>query len=149
MDAMPEEALRESACETLENLAFTELVPEAEAVLPEPGERVCARIGLGPDGELDVVLSQALLSEIATILFNLEAEPDAGILQDALLEIANIIAGRYLEKRHGDRSDFVMGLPSACEQPADWSARPLRMAMAAGPGRLLALALNAREGMPP
>jgi hypothetical protein len=116
--------------------------------LPEAGDRACARIGLGPDGELDLVLSRSLLSEIATILFNLEGEPDAGILTDALLEIANIIAGRYLEKRHGDRSDFVMGLPSARDEVADWSARPLRMAMAAGPGRILALGLIARDGAP-
>lgn len=140
-------ALRESACETLENLAFTELEPEPAARLPETGERLCACIGMGLDGSLDVVLSRALLSEIASILFNLEAgDIDPGTLDDTLLEIANIIAGRYLEKVHQGKTDFTLGLPAVCVDTADWEALPVRLSLVSGPGRLLALGLRAGSG---
>jgi hypothetical protein len=144
MDAALADALRDSACETLENLAFTELVPEPSGNLPGSGERVCARIGLGPDGRLDLILSKPLLAEIAGILFNLEDEPDAGTLSDTLLEIANIIAGRYLEKRYEGGSDFTMGLPMARPDVDGWEALAVRMVLSAGPGRLLALGLDDR-----
>jgi CheY-specific phosphatase CheX len=140
-------ALRESACETLENLAFTELAPEPEARLPEARERLCACIGLGHDGSLDVVLSRPLLSEIASILFNLDAgEIDASTLDDTLMEIANIIAGRYLEKVHEGSSDFILGLPRVCADAVGWEALPVRLSLASGPDRLLALGLRAESG---
>lgn len=137
------EALRESACETLENLAFTELIEEPGAALPPSGDRLGARIGLGPDGEMEFFLSRSLLSEIAAILFNLDEEGlDAALLNDTLLEVANIIAGRYLEKRRAGRSDFAMGLPGAGGDAADWEALSLRMSLSSGPGKVLAVGLR-------
>jgi hypothetical protein len=144
MGASELEALRDSACETLENLAFTELSEEPGAALPPAGERLGARIGLGPDGELDLFLTRPLLTEIAAILFNLGEEGvDAATLDDTLLEIANIVAGRYLEKLRGGKSDFILELPRALEGAPDWEAIPLRMSLASGPGKLLALGIRA------
>jgi hypothetical protein len=143
MGANALEALRDSACETLENLAFTELAEEPGAALPPPGDRLGARIGLGPDGELDLFLTRPLLAEIASILFNLgEGDADAATLDDTLLEIANIVAGRYLEKLRGGTSDFLLDLPHALEAAADWEAIPLRLSLASGPGKLLALGVR-------
>jgi hypothetical protein len=147
------DALRESACETLENLAFTELEPEPGTGLPARGDRLGARIGLGPDGSLDVILSRALLAEIAGILFSSDSgsaagEPDAGMLSDTLLEIANIIAGRYLEKIYQGRSDFTLGLPAAKEDAEGWDALPVRLSLAAGPGRMLAVGLRPGGALP-
>jgi hypothetical protein len=145
MNAM--DALRDSACETLENLAFTELAEEPGAGLPPSGERLGARIGLGPDGELDLYLTRPLLTEIAAILFNLgEDGIDAATLDDTLLEIANIVAGRYLEKLRGGKSDFVLELPRALDAAPDaapdWEAVPLRLSLTSGPGKLLALGIR-------
>ena len=146
MDATAKEALRESACETLENLAFTELGEEPGAALPPPGDRLGARIGLGPDGDLEIVLSRSLLADIGAILFNAEADGlDEATLDDTLLEIANIVAGRFLEKRSGGKSDFILGLPRAGAEAADWETLPMRLSLVSGPGRVLALGLRPGE----
>jgi hypothetical protein len=147
MGANASEALRDSACETLENLAFTELAEEPGAVLPPPAGRHGARIGLGADGELDLFLTRPLLAEIAALLFNLgEGDVDAATLDDTLLEIANIVAGRYLEKLRGGASDFLLDLPHALEAAEDWEAIPLRLSLSSGPGKLMALGI--RSGGP-
>lgn len=144
MGAKELDALRDSACETLENLAFTELAEEPGAALPPQGDRLGARIGLGADGELDLFLTRSLLTEIAAILFNQgEDGVDPATLDDTLLEIANIVAGRYLEKLRGGKSDFVLELPHALDGAADWDAIPLRLSLASGPGKILALGIRA------
>jgi CheY-specific phosphatase CheX len=102
---------------------------------------------LGADGHLAIALSRPLLAGIASILFGLEEDGlDEPTLSDTLLEIANIIAGRFLQKVHGARSDFILGLPSAFGDEAAWDRFPVRLAFSAGPGRALAVGLSPGAG---
>lgn len=133
--------LRDAACNTLENLAFTELEPAPAGELPEPGEAILgARIALGADGILDLYVSLAFLREISEVLYSPgPGGLDESFLPDTLAELLNIIAGRFLEALHGGAADFAMGLPVPHDDIRAWSGLPVRLRLTAGDGREIGL----------
>jgi len=126
------EALNQCACETLENLAFTEVVlAEVASLHLMKDQCLGARISLGPVGTLDLVMEKDFLAEVGGILFNPGPEElAADNLLDTVNEILNIIAGRFLEKWHEGQSDFIMGLPVAHLDLDEWNALPIRWVFA-------------------
>ena len=144
-DAQIMEALNQSTCETLENLAFTELVSTAEAALSlAPDACLGARIPLGEEGTLDLILEKRFLGEVGGTLFS--AGPESlgrEALADTLNEILNIIAGRFLEKLHQGASDFKMGLPSEHADFREWNALPLRQVFSVEGAQVMGVGLAA------
>ena len=106
------QALVAAAAETLENLAFTEVAPgeaggTAAGGLPERR----ARIRLDDGTTLGIALDAGLLDELAAIVHSLDGKPDRSVSQDTLLEILNIVAGRFEAGLRGGQGDFSLGLP--------------------------------------
>ena len=138
------EALNQSVCETLENLAFTEVMVAPDTSLNlKPVQCLGTRISLGNLGTMDLVLEKNFLEEIGGILFNAGPEglePDA--LPDTLNEILNIIAGRFLEKLFQGQSDFTMGLPEPHFDLKEWNTLPIRWVFNNDTGTALAFGVK-------
>ena len=143
-----DEALNQCACETLENLAFTEILPlDATTLRMNPDQCLGARISLGPVGSLDLILEKGFLAEVGGTLFSVGPEGlEAEALPDTLHEILNIIAGRFLEKLFQNHSDFEMGLPIEHFDPDEWNALPTRRIYANEGKIALAIGLGPTTG---
>ncbi len=142
MVSIQEKALRESAYHTLETLAFTAMQDSGSDEIPLKKDSVGARVSLGDDGLLDIFLNRPFLNEITAVLFCQYSDPlDDGIMNDTLLEIANVIAGCYMDKIHEGKSDFTMGLPVLLESASQWQAHPVRLTLESGPDRQISVGL--------
>lgn len=137
------EILKRAACESLENLAFTEVSPRGESRLEAAQDRYAgSRIGLGTMGTLDLVIGRDLLEEIATVLFNPPDGLSPEVLLDTQMEILNIIAGRFLEGVFRETSDFALGLPESHLDIGEWNSLPVRWVLVAEDGKELAVGMN-------
>lgn len=135
-----EELLAAAACDSLENLAFTELEPAPEGEFAGGGGYRGARIRLGTLGRLDLALEAPLLREVASTLYSLEAESlDDAVLDDAVQEILNIIAGRFLAGMPRGNAGNTLGLPVLHPETGDWRACPVKRLFRAAEGGHLAL----------
>lgn len=111
--------LTEAVTNTMEAMTFTAVDP---AETPPPAGLVC-RIPVQEPfvGELQLALPWELAQELATAAFGTEPD-DPVLVQDALGEILNTIAGQFLCLLVKGEQDFRLGLPEngqASAQPAD------------------------------
>lgn len=128
-------ALDTAAMESLESLAFLELAPAERA---EGGDYLNVRIGLGKSGRMDLAISESLLEEVTCVLYNLEAGGiDEAVKRDALMEIINIVAGRFLALVSPE--GFDLGLPALRPRSAERAPVDVERRLRAGPGAGLVL----------
>ncbi|HKP96757.1 MAG TPA: hypothetical protein VJ385_13450 [Fibrobacteria bacterium] len=135
--------LRRVSAETLENLAFTELADSHRTDFAGAADayRGC-RISMGTLGTLNLAVSHDFLTEIAGILFQGADGLDPSVLtEDALNELANIIAGRFLEALFQGGSDFEMGLPEPHLDGASWAAMPVKCVLQSPEGGEMAVGI--------
>lgn len=99
-----------SLAETMEQMAFMLVEPAAEPLADAP--RLWARLPLvqplaGILGvEVDEELAARLLAEATG-----QTGRDPALLRDAVSELANTLAGRFLHKQLGADTEFQLGLP--------------------------------------
>jgi hypothetical protein len=136
--------LRTVACETLENLAFTEVAPKPATELREAeGAYLGAKVSLGGLGTMHLFIARELLLEIAEVLYSPGPEGvDESFLPDTLSEILNIIGGRFLEVIHQGKADFGMGLPVRVTDVKPWSRLPVRWLLAAEGNKELGVGID-------
>jgi hypothetical protein len=110
---------------TFEEMAFLDIAPgrPAEAVSPDPAEE-------GPvlflsytrplSGSFALYLPKAIKFQVAEAIYG-EAwnSLSAAQLDDSLLELMNVLAGRLLTLRFGVASTYSMGLPTVLYDPPE------------------------------
>jgi hypothetical protein len=105
------EALADSVCESIEGLAFAEVVIHSGS-MPWTNHGHGSTINLGDIGHLEIaILPTALIQVAATLHGTATTELEHSILQDTLLEITNVIAGRFCASLTGEMGSFNLGLP--------------------------------------
>lgn len=138
-------ALERAAMESLESLAFAEAMPEAAPQgFPAGMDCAAAVIPVDAGGGLALWVERKFLRGIAATLFTLpEAQVDAAMLQDALLEFLNIVAGRFMAM--DDRADRVMtlGLPRALPEGTGMSGYPVALFFRTEPEGCFAVGVKA------
>lgn len=103
--------LKSALSETVENLFFCE--PDFdEVVVPTSGEHMFVEILLPIKAQLYGSVSMALASEIASQVLSIETEHlSTVILDDAVGELLNMVAGGFLRGMLPDGETFNLGLP--------------------------------------
>jgi len=109
------EILVDAVTETIESMAFVELLP-AETITPYDEQMVRLRVEILVNepfpGEIRLVLPKALAVQFARNMYSLEQqEVTDGIISDVLGEIVNIIAGRLMADILPGHQTFKLGLP--------------------------------------
>ncbi len=111
-----EEATCEAVCDTLEGMAFLELMRDSQ--VPEDarsqGDLLWASIELKEPflGKLDIVCPRSLASAVAEAVYGEGAETlSKEKILDLLGEVANTVAGRLMNSIVSQESTFLLGLP--------------------------------------
>ncbi|MFH1139503.1 MAG: chemotaxis protein CheX [Pseudomonadota bacterium] len=112
------ESLNAAVAETLEALAFMEVLPGDETE-GDAGQCASEALWAGIDilepcqVRLAICVPVQLAREIVVELFGLDSPEDAGqeMLLDAMAEIINTIAGRLMTSRLGPEQTLALGLP--------------------------------------
>lgn len=115
-------ALSSALSQSLETLAFVEIMPlgedappEAELVELHPRNEVFwARIPLvrPASGALTVILSRELAAMLTDQIYGfLEEEPNETMLLDAVAELANVVSGQFMNNYLEGSSTFVLDVP--------------------------------------
>jgi hypothetical protein len=98
--------------ETLEHLAFMLVEPQSENC-ETPGAKTCwARLELV--SPLPGILAVEMSEELAAHLLQMVTGDESGqesLLLDTVAELANTLAGRFLNRRLGGETEFRLGLP--------------------------------------
>jgi hypothetical protein len=104
--------LTRSLAETLEQMAFMLVEPAQEPAAPTP--RLWARLPLVQPlaGIVGVEMDQDLAARLVVQATG-QSAGDPSLLRDAVAELANTLAGRFLHKRLGTDTEFQLGLPLA------------------------------------
>ncbi|MHB1400202.1 MAG: chemotaxis protein CheX [Trichloromonadaceae bacterium] len=110
-------ALRLALSETLENLAFMEVVPSPNSIWTTAADQtlcVGLRILEPVQGELRLWAPSALIRKVAAILFiRPEDEIDQALQLDIAAELINTLAGRFLSRLLCPSQSFQLGLPES------------------------------------
>lgn len=105
------QALHESVQECIENLAFAE-VSEVLSMPALDASACHAHISLGKLGHIELAADKNLLQDWTASLHCLDqAATDDSVCKDVMLEMLNVIAGRFCGSLLGGQSDFILGLP--------------------------------------
>lgn len=108
-------ALTLALSETLENLAFMEVVPSSHSAWTTAAEQtlcVGLRILQPVQGELRLWAPSALIRKMAAIIFmRPEEEIDQALQRDIAAELINTLAGRFLSRLLCPSQSFQLGLP--------------------------------------
>ncbi len=109
------EILVDAVTETIESMAFMELLP-SDRISPYDESLIRLRVEIlinAPfPGEIRLVLPRRLAVPFAKNMYSLEAEEVTdSIIEDVLGEIVNIIAGRLMADILPDDQTFQLGLP--------------------------------------
>lgn len=108
-------ALTLALTETLENLAFMEVVPSPNSVWTTAADQtlcVGLRILEPVQGELRLWAPSALIRKVAAIIFmRTEDEIDEALQLDIAAELINTLAGRFLSRLLIPSQPFQLGLP--------------------------------------
>lgn len=119
-------AVQSAVVETFENMTFMELIPYSpdegqDPILLEP-QGVLVPVTEPVQGSFWLFLPKDLLAGIAENVYVMETdEIDQQILQDALAELLNTIAGKILQEALPEDQLFSLGLPQVAE---DVEAKP-------------------------
>lgn len=115
------QALHESVQECIENLAFAEVSEVLR--MPALGASAChAHISLGKLGHIELTADKNLLQDWTASLHCLDqAAIDDSVCKDVMLEMLNVIAGRFCGSLLGSQGDFMLGLPEWDEPIANKS----------------------------
>lgn len=108
-------AMFDAVCQTLETMAFVEVIEqseELELVIPTEANWVNILIHDPVQGELRLAMSQTLLSNMAADMFGIETdEVDENQCQDIIAEILNTLAGLFMTRLLPDDQTYQLGLP--------------------------------------
>ncbi len=108
---------------TFEEMAFLDVAegfaPEGESA-PNDGPVLALSYTTPKPGSFSVCLPKALKFQVAEAIYGEdESALSAGQLDDSLLELMNVLAGRLLAHRFGKEGTYKMGLPTIFFDPPD------------------------------
>lgn len=110
-------ALSEAAMDTLENMAFMEVEPvNGEIFIARDNDYQWSELLVhGPfQGELRIIMPRSLIRALSETMYgSIGKENEKEILDDAMGEILNTIAGRFMNKLLSKYETFQLGLPEA------------------------------------
>ncbi len=139
--------------ETLENLAFLEVYPAKEdsPELQETDALTASLLIHDPlQGELRLLMPQALASGICETVYNMSAEDlSAQMVNDTFAEIINIIAGRFMNEVLPGEQVYRLGLPEIDQLEAldsEIPSREWKFVVEEQPLSIIALGSNLLEG---
>jgi CheY-specific phosphatase CheX len=111
------QAMLNAVSQTLENMAFTEVIPHFDQNfnIPENDLAWASLVVKSPvQGEISLALPQSTLRELTGGIFLLgEDEITQEKMDDILHELLNTIAGLFMTKLLSDNQQFSIGLPEA------------------------------------
>ncbi len=123
-----DEALKETFCDTVEQLAFMFGEAADAADFPEPpieASQVSMSF-MGPiNGRVVIAVDRDMCPELAANMLGLDADDPKAVLrgQDALKELLNVTCGNVLTKIAGDKPVFDLSVPEIHEMDAErWEA---------------------------
>ncbi|ADH85374.1 hypothetical protein [Desulfurivibrio alkaliphilus] len=121
-----DELLPKVMAEVMENTAFTEARPVAEAPCFDEGVRSVALLVHDPvQGEFRLLMAEPLVKHLAATVYGpVLEEIDEAIENDFLAELLNTIAGRLLGEMLPPECSFQLGLPESREGLAACSHPP-------------------------
>jgi len=99
---------------TFEEMAFLDVAagPSAEDPIPQEGPVLCLTYVAPRTGTFSLRLPKELKFAVAEAIYGEDWQAlTAGQLDDSLLELMNVLAGRLLSQRFGGQSTYSMGLP--------------------------------------
>jgi len=107
---------------TFEEMAFLDVAPgpAREPRAPEDGPWLGLTYTRPRTGWLALFLPKAIKFAVAEGIYGVSWDAlEPGQLDDSLLELMNVLAGRLLTGRHGTGSPCSMGLPTVLYDPPD------------------------------
>lgn len=124
------DAMETAVARTLEAMAFVEALPlKGKEPLPEdmqPAPRtrvVYAKVPLVTpvEGDVYLLLSPELASQLTEMIYGMFEDENLAseITLDAVAEVTNILAGRFLDEYLGEGTAFELGLPEKGEVEED------------------------------
>ena len=108
-----QEAMFEAASNTLENMAFMEVVPLKDR---SDEQKYFARLKITApvEGVVTLIVSPQLSSDIAEGLMDPDdGPPSVEMMRDTLAELLNTIAGGMMRMLVGENKTFALGLPES------------------------------------
>ena len=113
------EAMRQAVNQTLENMAFTEVMDHYDPnyEIPEDQLTWCSLLISDPvQGEVRLAMSKDLTKKLTVAIFALDPEEiSQAQMDDTLHELLNTIAGLFMTNLLTDNQTFQLGLPEAGE----------------------------------
>lgn len=111
------QALADAVMDTLENMAFTEVEPiDCENFVTRDDDCQWSELLVhGPfQGELRIIMPRSLIRALSETMYgSMNQEKEKEILDDAMGEILNTIAGRFMNEILSKYETFQLGLPEA------------------------------------
>ena len=140
-----QEAMFEAASDTLENMAFMEVVPLKDR---RDEQKYFSRLEiLAPvEGVMTLIVSPQLSREIAEGLLDPDDEPPpVEMMLDTLAELLNTIAGGVMRKLVADDETFTLGLPESFSEGAFELSEPFELARFQIDGQAFTLACEGEQ----
>jgi CheY-specific phosphatase CheX len=104
---------------SIENMAFADISPLQNPIHFED-EFHSVLISLGNLGEMDMSISSTALESLASVILTMDtSELDESSKRDTLMEIINIVAGRFCHDLIQENEEFQLGLPKLGLSPED------------------------------
>jgi hypothetical protein len=103
--------LTDTVLASIENMAFADIEPLSETLVTQ--ERFhTVHISLGDLGNLDMAIDPSALDGLASVILTVDpSELDDSSKRDTLMEIINIVAGRFCHDLVQAEGEFKLGLP--------------------------------------
>ncbi len=113
------QAMQQAVSQTLENMAFMEVMEHFDPDYEIPAEQLAWTSLLISDpvqGEVRLAMTKTLLEKLTAAIFALEPEEiSQAQMDDILHELLNTIAGLFMTNLLADNQTFQLGLPEAGE----------------------------------
>jgi CheY-specific phosphatase CheX len=113
------QAMQQAVSQTLENMAFMEVMEHFDPDYEIPAEQLAWTSLLISDpvqGEVRLAMTKTLLTKLTASIFALELEEiSQAQMDDILHELLNTIAGLFMTNLLADNQTFQLGLPEAGE----------------------------------
>lgn len=140
-----QDAMFEAASDTLENMAFMQVVPIKDR---RDEQKYYSRLEiLAPvKGVMTLIVSPELAREIAEGLMDPDDEPPpVEVMLDTLAELLNTIAGGMMRKLVADDETFTLGLPETFSEDYVDLKKPFELARFQIDGQAFTLACEGEQ----
>lgn len=111
----PATVLMETVLESIENMAFAD-VERISGNVSSADLLNHVKISMGHLGSMDMAIDDIALKGLASVILSIEPnELNDEAKQDTLMEIINIVAGRFCHQMVDEKEEFSLGLPTLGE----------------------------------